>query len=294
MSLVKGIILGFLFAPVLSFAYTSPGTPSGLVNDYANLLSAESRTTLESELLTFEKETSTQITVVTVVDLGGDTIENFAVKLFEEWGIGQKGKDNGALLLISRDDHKLRIEVGYGLEGALTDALSSQIIRNVITPSFKNNDYNTGILEGARAMMSATRGEYTAEPDNSSDSSSYIDIRVLIFFAFVILRAILFFLAATPSWWAGGVLGGLFGIVIGLFTGFAYTGIIALVVLIPLGLLSDFLVSRSYEKYKNGSGVSPWWMGGGRSGGGSSHGGWSGGGGFSGGRSGGGGSSGGW
>lgn len=293
MSLVKGIILGFLFAPVLSFAYTSPGKPSGLVNDFAGLLSLESRMVLDSELLAFEKETSTQITVVTVPDLGGDTVDNFAVKLFEEWGIGQKGKDNGALLLVSRDDRKLRIEVGYGLEGALTDALSSQIIRNIITPSFKNSDYNTGIVEGTRAMMSATRGEYIAEPETSSGNGSNFDIGWLFFFVFVILRAILLFLAKSPSWWAGGVLGGLVGVVIGLFTSFLYTGIIALIVLVPLGLLSDFLVSRSYKKYKSGGGVMPWWMGSGRSGG-SGHGGWSGGGGFGGGRSGGGGSSGSW
>lgn len=293
MSLVKGIILGFLFAPVLSFAYTSPGTPSGLVNDYANIISAESRTTLESELLSFEKETSTQITVVTVPDLGGDTVENFAVKLFEEWGIGQKGKDNGALLLISRDDRQLRIEVGYGLEGALTDALSSQIIRNIITPSFKNGDYNTGILEGARAMMSATRGEYTAEPADPSSSNLNLDFGFLFFVAFIILRTLTLFLARTPSWWAGGVLGGALGGLVSLFSGFLYTGLVALVVLIPLGFLIDFYLSRSYKSHQAG-GAMPWWLmigshhgSGSRSGGGGF-------GGFGGGRSGGGGSSGGW
>jgi uncharacterized protein len=293
MSLVKGIILGFLFAPVLSFAYTSPGTPSGLVNDYAGLLSAESRTTLESELLSFEKETSTQITVVTVPDLGGDSIDNFAVKLFEEWGIGQTGKDNGALLLVSRDDRKLRIEVGYGLEGALTDALSSQIIRNIITPSFKNNDYNTGIVEGTRAMMSATRGEYVAEPTDSGSGNFNMDLGWLFFVVFIILRTLALFLARTPSWWAGGVLGGVTGGLIGLFAGFLYTGIVALAILIPLGFVIDFYLSRSYKTHKAG-GAMPWWLmigshhGSGRSSGGGGFGG------FGGGRSGGGGSSGGW
>lgn len=302
MKLLKGIILGFLVAPVLSFAYVSPGlpaqagTPSGLVNDYASLLSAESHTTLESELLALEKETGIQIAVVTIPDLSGDTIENYAVKLFEEWGIGQKGKDNGALLLISRDDRQLRIEVGYGLEGALTDALSSQIIRNIIAPNFKNGDYNTGIVEGVRAMLAATRGEYTAEPETSSGNLQ-MDTGLLFFFAFVVLRALTFFLARSPSWWMGGVLGGLVGGVVGLFAGFLYTGLIALIVFIPIGLIFDFLVSRSYKKHKSAGGVMPWWFGGpspkGGNHWGSGHG-WGGGGGFGGGRSGGGGSSGGW
>jgi uncharacterized protein len=286
----SGLIIYFLI-PVLSFAYTSPGTPSGLVNDYANLLSVGSRATLESELLSFEKETSTQITVVTVADLGGDTVENFAVKLFEEWGIGQKGKDNGALLLISRDDRKLRIEVGYGLEGALTDAQSSQIIRNIITPSFKNDDYQTGIIEGVRAMMAATRGEYVAEPVDSGNGNFNLDLGWLFFVAFVILRTIALFLARTPSWWAGGALGGVIGGLISLFVGFLYTGLLALVILIPLGFLIDFYLSRSYKTHKAG-GAMPWWLmlgshhNSGRGGGGF--------GGFGGGRSGGGGSSGSW
>lgn len=294
MSLVKGIILSFLFAPILSFAYTSPGQPSGLVNDYANIISAESRATLESELLTFGKETSTQITIVTVENLGGDTIDNFAVKLFEEWGIGQTGKDNGALLLIARDDHQLRIEVGYGLEGVLTDALSSQIIRNIITPSFKNGDYNTGILEGARAMMAATRGEYTAESANSRSGGFNMDLGWLFFVVFIILRTLALFLARTPSWWAGGVLGGVVGGLIGLFAGFLYTGLVALVVLVPLGFLTDFYLSRSYKAHQAG-GAMPWWLmlGSHRRGSGSHFGG-GGFGGFGGGRSGGGGSSGSW
>ena len=100
------------------------------------MISAEQKQTLETKLSQFEKDTSNELSVVTIEDLKGDTIENFAVKLFEDWGIGKKDKDNGVLLLIAKNDRQMKIEVGYGLEGALTDAQSFWIIQNVMRPAF--------------------------------------------------------------------------------------------------------------------------------------------------------------
>src|SRR3989344_5277330 len=114
--------LFFIITPV--FAYTSPGSPSGFVNDFAQMMSAGARAQLEQKLVQLEKDSTNEISVVTINNLDGDTIENFAVKLFQEWGIGKTKNDNGILLLIAKDDRKMRIEVGYGLEGALTDAQS--------------------------------------------------------------------------------------------------------------------------------------------------------------------------
>jgi uncharacterized protein len=136
-------------------AYSSPGKPTGYVNDFANVLTLDTKQQLETKLSSLDASTSAQVSVVTIKTMGNDTIENFAVKLFEEWGIGQKGKDNGALLLVAVEDRKVRIEVGYGLEGALTDAETSPIIRNVITPAFKAGSYDQGITEGVDAILKA-------------------------------------------------------------------------------------------------------------------------------------------
>ena len=127
------IITALLFGLVSGArAYSSPGSPTGYVNDFAEILSTETRASLEELLSSTDASTSAQVAVVTIKSLDGDTIENYAEKLFQEWGIGQKGKDNGVLLLVAVDDRKVRIEVGYGLEGALTDAESSWIRNNFV------------------------------------------------------------------------------------------------------------------------------------------------------------------
>ena len=111
-------------------------------------------------VFSFEESDSTQIAVLTIPTLQGESLEEYSLKVAERWGIGQKGKDNGALLLIAQAEHKLRIEVGYGLEGRLTDLLAGRIIKNEIAPRFKQGDYDGGVIAGVAAMMEAVRGEY--------------------------------------------------------------------------------------------------------------------------------------
>ena len=144
LKLLSGV---FLLIPFVVFAYQNPGIPTGFVNDFAEMLTAEQRQSLEKKINDFEKTTGNELSVVTVSGLGGDTIENFAVKLFEDWGIGKKNKDNGVLLLIARDERQFRIEVGYGLEGALTDARSFWITQNILRPAFQKGDYYGGISD---------------------------------------------------------------------------------------------------------------------------------------------------
>jgi len=292
--LIKAVVIAiliFIFASPV-FAYSNPGTPSGYVNDFAGVFSAEQKQNLENKLIQFEKDSSNEITVVTIKNLDGDTIENYAVKLFEDWGIGKAKNDNGVLVLIALDDRKMRIEVGYGLEGALTDAQSYWIINQVMKPAFRENNYYGGIDGAVDKIISATQGEYLPEDEASGDQGSGIgnleNIFWFVAFGFMWLASIL---GRSKSWWAGGVLGAIIGIAIGIFKGFLYFGIASMVVLVPLGLLFDFLVSKSYAKHKAG-GVIPWWIGGGRGGSGGFGGG--GFGGFGGGGSGGGGSSGSW
>lgn len=134
----------------------------GRVNDTAGMLSQKTINNLDNLLAAFESSDSTQIVVLTIPSLEGEVLEEFSLRVVEKWKIGQKGVDNGALLLVSRDDRRLRIEVGYGLEGSLTDLTAGRIIGGVIVPRFKEGRFDKGISDGAQAMMQAVRGEFTA------------------------------------------------------------------------------------------------------------------------------------
>ena len=275
----------FVAVPFLALAYTNPGNPTGFVNDFAGILSQSEKSALEQVLVSFEKETSNEIAIAAIPSLEGDTIENYAEKLFVDWKIGKEGKDNGVLILVARDDRMVRFEVGYGLEGALTDAQSAWIIDNEIVPRFRDGKYFEGLSGAVGRIMSATRGEYvpssnTFSGGTLSEISSYLAIP--IFFALSIL---LHLFGRTSSWWLGGVLGGATGVILGLIAWSLYLGIGAFVILVPLGLLIDFWASRAYL-HKHTHGVFPWWWGG--HGGGHGGGGF---GGFGGGHSGGGGAS---
>jgi len=131
----------------------------GRVNDLAGLLPADRGRALEQKLAQFERDTGHQIAVLTIPSLEGDSLEDFSIRGAETWKIGQKGFDNGAILLIVRDDRKLRVEVGYGLEGVLPDAIASRIIREIIVPRFRANDYAGGIEAGVNALLTVARGE---------------------------------------------------------------------------------------------------------------------------------------
>lgn len=139
-----GIILLF---PIFSSALEIP-TLTNFVTDNAKLLTNDQKLILENNLKGFEEQTTNQILVLTINNLDGDTIENYSIEVAEKNKIGQKDKDNGALILVSKEDRKIRIEVGMGLEEFLTDAKSSYIIRNTITPEFKQNKYFDGINNG--------------------------------------------------------------------------------------------------------------------------------------------------
>ena len=136
----------------------------GRVNDYAAMLSPQTAAALELQLQELERSDSTQIVVLTVPNLGGEPIEAFAIKVAEAWKIGQKGVDNGVILLVARDERKVRIEVGWGLEGKLTDLVSGRIIRGEIAPRFKNGDFDGGIAAGVEAIAAVVKGEYQATP----------------------------------------------------------------------------------------------------------------------------------
>ncbi len=279
----------FLLATLLFFtgaifvvAYTSPGKPQGFVSDYAETISPTAQQQLEQQLFAFSKETTIQVAVVTVPTLGDETIEKYAVKLFEEWGIGGEAKDNGVLFLIAPKDRQVRIEVGYGLEGALTDAQSFGIIQKIIIPAFKEGKTEEGITAGTQAIIDVVKSEadYSAEPEAGSASGILYFLQHYGFVIFIVLASVL---GRTKSWWLGGVVGGIIGIIIGFMFGFVFTGILSIIGLTILGLIIDFLFSKG-----GGPGGFMGGLGGGHGGSGGGFGG------FGGGMSGGGGSSGRW
>ena len=151
------------------------------VTDLSNTLTSAELDALEQRLATFEQATSSQVVVVMLPELGRESIEDVSIRLAERNLIGQKGRDNGVLLLIAKNDRRVRIEVGYGLEGVLTDALSGQIIRNEIAPHFKLGHYYEGIVAGVEAIMQATRNEYQANSKQGDDGANGLNPLVILF-----------------------------------------------------------------------------------------------------------------
>ena len=150
------------------------------VNDYANMISAETRARIEEQLKALEQSDSTQIFVLTVPSLEGDQIEEFAIKVFDVWKAGQKGKDNGVLLIAAQKERKLRIEVGRGLEGKLTDLAAGRIIDNVMKPKFKAGDYDGGFMAGVSSLIQATKGEFKADGGAVEKSYNHVLLMVII------------------------------------------------------------------------------------------------------------------
>lgn len=136
-----------------------PPKPATYMSDRAEMISPQTQANLERRLAVFDSQTSNQIVVATFPSLENESLEDFSIRLAEAWKPGQKEKDNGVILIIFKDERALRIEVGYGLEGVLTDAQADLIIRQVIVPSFKRDDYDEGISQGVQAIMGAVARE---------------------------------------------------------------------------------------------------------------------------------------
>ena len=177
----------FLFTN--SFAQkTIPELWGQRVHDEAHLLKTETIDLLEKNLKTYEDSTSNQIAILIVQSLDGDVLESYSLRVAEKWKLGQKEKDNGVLLLIAVEDHKMRIEVGQGLEGVVTDALSNRIIRNEIAPAFRRGDYDAGVTSGIIGIEKAIGGEYSNDNKTSSDYTGIaIAIVAGIFFIVVLI-----------------------------------------------------------------------------------------------------------
>lgn len=222
---VAAVTAALLLALTVSYAALHFPALSGRVVDDAGILSSSTRETLTNLLAEHEQQTHNQVVVVTLRSLEGTTIEQYGYQLGRAWGIGVKGKNNGALLIVSPSTHDVRIEVGYGLEGTLTDAQSKLIIENVMLPSFRKGDYDGGVLNGTITMLQALGGQPSldvtqppANDDHSSSSGSDGGFHIPIFVIVIVLWLIfgrffwpLFFLGGLGGWGRGGGGGGFGG-----------------------------------------------------------------------------------
>ncbi|NLC70864.1 MAG: TPM domain-containing protein [Desulfuromonadaceae bacterium] len=206
------LLCGLCFSPSVHALEVPRAT--GYVNDYAAILSPEAEDRLERFLGDFERTDSTQVVVLTLPTLEGDSLEGFALRVVEAWRPGQKHKDNGALLLVVKNDRRIRIEVGKGLEGKLTDLLAGRIIDYEMAPRFQKGDFDGGVLAAVNAVVGVVRGEYKA--DSSSDRrKERSPWGALLFFLFMGPFLLRFNAPSSRSgkrrggiYWTGGPFGG--------------------------------------------------------------------------------------
>jgi uncharacterized protein len=191
MKYLKGSLL-ILFLCVCAFGFSQfkiPDKPSLQkgVYDYINLLSDTQETSLTQKLKKYADSTSTQIVVVIISSTEGEEINFLGAQWGQKWGIGQANEDNGVLLILAKDDRKVAINTGYGVEGSLTDAMSKRIIEQVIIPEFKTGDYYAGLDRGADAIFSVLMGEFKEDRNFNNNSFPFESIFPFIIFIIIII-----------------------------------------------------------------------------------------------------------
>lgn len=197
----KIAILLFFFLFLFTFkVWADYPSYTGYINDFAHVLSSETRQNLEKRLSDYDKQTSNQLTIVTVDSTTPETIEQYGIHLADKWKVGQKGKDNGVIMLFAMKDRKMRIEVGRGLEGDLTDLQSKHILDDIIRPQFQSGYYDSGITQGVDAVIATLSHTITPVPPSSfNDIGSF----AIIFIAFIVIFIIVG-LAYSPHTQLGG------------------------------------------------------------------------------------------
>jgi len=210
MRTLRLVMVGLLLAgATVALAALVFPTMTGRVVDTAQLIDAQTAAQLSQMLEAHEQATGEQVVVVTLPNLQGTSIEDYGYQLGRFWGVGQKGKDNGALLIVARDDHKVRIEVGYGLEERLTDAQSSVIINQILTPAFKAGNFAGGISQAVQAMIQVLGGNPLAEP--AADNGSGDAVQNMVYLALFLIFIFMNMLWGRGRGGGGGFIGGMGG-----------------------------------------------------------------------------------
>lgn len=264
----KIFLIFYSAIPLLLAAQNLPERSSSLVTDYTGTLSSSEIQTLENKLVDFDRTSSSQVAVVIIKTLDGYDVAQYANELFQKWGIGGKKNNNGVLVLVAMDDRKMKIETGYGMEGALPDAIAKRIIENDMKPAFKNGNYFEGLNKATDNIIACTKGEYKADENTGEENSQFFVLFIvlgiiLLVFIFRAREAQQYSRVNNIGFWAAWAL---------------------------LNALQN-KPNGKWRDFSSGSGSFRGWSGGGGFGGGSSGGGF---GGFGGGSSGGGGASGSW
>jgi uncharacterized protein len=182
--------LFLLILPALSFAQKLPSglpdKPVGYVNDFAHMLSRGQQQRLDNKLRNYRDTTTTVIAIATINSLDGHNIQMVGTKLFSKWKLWQGHKDNGVLILIAKKERKIRIEVGYGLEGAITDLKAGEIIRNVMDPAFKKGKYYAGLNQATSVIIQLALGEYTGNLTKKRSSGRNNIASFIVFLLFIV------------------------------------------------------------------------------------------------------------
>jgi uncharacterized protein len=252
-----------LFASV-AFAQVPVPPLKARVTDLTDTLSAQQQARLERRLQAFEARRGSQIAVLLVPTTQPETIEQYSIRVVEDWKLGREGVDDGALLLIAKDDRAMRIEVGYGLEGALNDATAKRIIAEIITPYFRNGDFFAGIQAGVQAMIKVIEGEPlpASEPANDDGNSPASVLPGVVFFAFIlgqIFRGIVGRLPAALG--TAAVSTGIVWLLIGSLLAAFLSGLVIFAILIFSGAGTARSFGRGGYYSVGGLGVGGWGAG---------------------------------
>ncbi len=246
---------------------------TGYVNDLEGII--ENKAELEEKISNFEKETTIEIAVLTTPDFADTYIEDYAVQVFEKWGVGKEGEDNGVLIIVSKEQRQSRIEVGYGLEGVLTDGLTGRIQDSTMIPSFKDENYSEGISSGVDAIITVLGGGDVGflEIGQESDDIEALGCLGIFFLSFLLMIPNPFVGAAIGAllgFWLGSMVfgfnGGMVGAFVGLILGFVF-GLLAKMIPAPVRYgIARTMMSSGGRSSSGGFGG----FGGGSSGGGGS------------------------
>lgn len=262
--LIASLALATLLAATPVAAQTIP-KPVGHLNDLAGVVDPSVEPEFENALRLFQEETTVEIAVVTLPSHRGYSLENYAVRLFESWGIGKKGVDNGILLLFSLEEREVRIEVGYGMEPYLTDGRAGSILDTEILPDLRAGNYGLGLLKGARAIAQTIQ-DSDYQPGAVRDRPFGEEVvnrfggKLWVLF---ILGAASLYMVAYITRTREVILGAVWGAAAGGILGWIAGGILAIVLGIVIsaiaGLLLDILLSRAYLSQSKGGGPTSWY-----------------------------------
>lgn len=237
------VCLVWIARPILAFDIPDY---ENWVTDRANIYSVEFEEKLNKSIGDFETETGVEIAVLTINKLPEASIEEYGVEVFEKWSVGKKGEDNGVLVVIAKEDRQMRIEVGYGMEGEITDSMAGRIIRDEMTPQFKLENYEQGTFAAVEKIMGYAKGEveeeYVSPIENPANRGSFLGDFKVVLLGFLFLIYMASFLGRSREFVTGGIVGSLIGLI--------FSGLIVGIILGVFGLILDLILSSNFKKLK--------------------------------------------